>query len=192
MAQGAIKGISKLVLIGGSAGSLEVILQLVQGLKEDISFAMVIVVHRKISGDNIFVELLESRTKLAVKEIEDKDALHAGTIYIATGDYHLLFERSNVMSLDYSEKVNFSRPSIDVSFESAADVFGSRLVCIVLSGANADGANGSVYVREKGGTVIVQSPETAEVAYMPAQVIANKATDHIFNAGEMISYLNGL
>ncbi|MBC7553654.1 MAG: chemotaxis protein CheB [Taibaiella sp.] len=182
--------IKKLIVIGGSAGSLEVLLRVLPGLKVPFPYPVVIVLHRKQSNDNLLTELLSLKTKIKVKEIEDKDALVNGIIYLAPGNYHILFEEDYTFSLDDSERVNYSRPSIDVAFQSAADVFGGALTCILLSGANADGADGFLYVKERGGETIVQAPETAEVAYMPEQVIANKSADKICDIDGIANWLN--
>lgn len=182
----------KLLVIGGSAGSLEVILKLLPHLREDLDLAIAIVLHRKSGGDYALSDLLASRTQLAVKDIEDKQPLEKGCIHVAPPDYHLLFEKNNTMSLDYSEKVNYSRPSIDVSFESASEIFGPALACLLLSGANADGARGLVTVKAAGGTVIVQDPETAESPYMPRQAISHVNVDHILNVKDMAAFINAL
>lgn len=184
--------VQQLVMIGGSAGSIEVLFRLIPGLSNTLPFPVVIVLHRKISNDSILTSLLASKTRLKVKEIEEKDHLKAGTIYIAPGDYHLLFEKDHTLSLDYSEKINFSRPSIDVAYQSAADVYGANLTCILLSGANADGTDGFRYVKSKGGTTIAQLPETAEVAFMPEQAILKNVVDHVLGIDAIAAYVNDL
>jgi two-component system chemotaxis response regulator CheB len=191
MEKGAINN-SKIVVIGGSAGSLDVLLQLVPSLKPAIDYPIVIVLHRRGSGDDILTDLLATRTTLTVKEIEEKETLAPGTIYIAPGDYHLLFEKDNTCSLDYSEKLNYSRPSIDIAFESAAVVYGNSLTCILLSGANADGAEGCRQALAHGAITIAQLPSTAEVPFMPIQAINGNAITHIYNVKEMAAYMNGM
>src|ERR1043165_7453052 len=151
----------KLVLIGGSAGSIDVLLRTLPALHTAINLTIVIVLHRKAGVEQTLVELLSSKTRLHVKEAEEKEKILPNTIYLAPPDYHLLFEKDHTSSLDYSEKLNYSRPSIDVSFESAAYVFGPSLVCIFLSGASADGAEGLKTVRQSGGVTIIQDPSTA-------------------------------
>ena len=148
----------RMVAIGGSAGSLEVIMKIVSLLPQNSHASFVIIVHRKSGPDSILQELLSSKTKLPVKEIEDKEIILPGTIYIAPPDYHLLFEDENSFSLDASEKINHSRPSIDLAFDSAAEVFSTSLIGILLSGANADGAGGLKKIAESGGYTIVQEP----------------------------------
>jgi len=192
MAQDKITGHCKLLVVGGSAGSLDVILKMVPGLRHDLPFAIVLVLHRKSGGDYTLSDLLALRTKVRVKEVEDKEPLEKGCIYIAPPDYHLLFEKDNTLSLDYSEKVNYSRPSIDVSFESAAEVYGSSLACLLLSGANADGVKGLMAVKQAGGLVLVQDPKTADSPYMPQQALLHVDVDQVLDVKSMSEVINGL
>ena len=117
--------------------------------------------------------------------MEDKDAIIPGTIYIAPPDYHLLIENKDSFSLDSSEKVHFSRPSIDVTFESVAEMFTNRVMGILLSGANADGAAGLACIKEKGGLTLVQSPESAEMSIMPQQAINRNIVDRIVEPSQI-------
>ncbi len=188
MAQEKVKASDRLVAIGGSAGSLEVLLCLLPALGQ-INFAILIVVHRKVSNDPILRDLLASRTKLTVKEIEEKEVPVPGTIYLVPGDYHVLLEQDKSFTLDYSEKVNYSRPSIDVVFESAANVYADKLVCILLSGANADGTEGLRHVKLHGGSTIAQLPSASDVPYMPEQAILGKVVDRIMNIEEIIDFV---
>lgn len=161
----------RLLIIGGSAGSLEWLLRILMTLPEKAGLAIVVVVHRRNSHDSILTDLLRSRTGRKVKEVEDKEPIRPETIYVAPSDYHLLVEDQQTFALDNSEKVHFSRPSIDVSFLSAADVFGEHCAAILLSGANADGAEGLLAVREAGGYIAVQDPGSSEVGFMPQQAL---------------------
>lgn len=185
-------GRDKVVVIGGSAGSLGIILYILPLLKQNLSVPIIIVIHRKASYDNLLTELIKSKTKLLVKEAEEKELLKPGCVYICPPNYHLLVEKDFSLSLDYSEKVNFSRPSIDVTFLSAADAFNSETVCILLSGGNNDGTNGLLFTQSKGGRTIVQNPETAEVPYMPQQAILKNAADEIANKDEIAAIINSL
>ncbi|MES2513216.1 MAG: chemotaxis protein CheB [Bacteroidota bacterium] len=182
----------KIVVIGGSAGSLEVLLQLIPEIKYPLSFAIIIVLHRKNSADSSLADLLAAKTKIPVTEIEDKEPVLANHIYLAPGDYHLLFEKNKTFSLDFSEKVNYSRPSIDVAFETAADAFGADLTCLLLSGANADGSAGTRHAKNSGGTVAVQNPETAGSPQMPSLAIQHTKVDLILNVDQMITFINAL
>ena len=182
----------KVVIIGGSAGSLDVLLKIIPKLKAIPAFALVIVLHRKSGEDATLEELIAVKTAIPVKEVEDKVMLEPGYIYIAPADYHLLFEKNGELSLDTSEKVHYSRPSIDVSFESVADAYGPGVTAILLSGANADGTHGLQAVKLTGGIIVVQKPESAEVPYMPANAIENVEPDHILDAEGLLALLNSM
>lgn len=178
------------IFIGGSAGSLEVLLKVLPDLNEDISFAMIIVLHRKAGADEILTELLSSRTKIPVKEIEEKDKVEPGIIYLAPSDYHILLEKDATFSLDHSEKVNYSRPSIDVAFESAADLYKKSLVGMLLSGANADGVAGLLKIKKMGGRVVIQHPDSAMVSYMPAQARVYVDYDAMLQVEDIADWIN--
>ncbi len=180
------------LFIGGSAGSLDVLLKVFPDLKTDISFPIVIIVHRKRGTDSLLSDLLASRTSLKVKEAEEKEPLQNGWVYVAPADYHLLVEQTRTLSLDYSEKVNYSRPSIDVSFQTAAEVYRDKLVCVLLSGSNADGVEGLQVTKEHGGIAVVQRPDTAQVPYMPAQGAERVDIDAQLSPAEMAAFINGL
>jgi len=182
----------RMVVIGGSAGSLDSILKIVAAVQEAVDVAFVVVVHRGKSGDSILADLLSSQTALVVKEVEDKEIILPGTIYIAPPDYHLLLENEYTFSLDASEKVNYSRPSIDVTFESAALVYGPALVGVLLSGANADGAVGLKTIADAGGFTIAQQPATAEVGYMPQQAINITKVSVILEGEDIGTFLRTL
>jgi two-component system chemotaxis response regulator CheB len=182
---------SMIVVIGGSAGSLEVLLQLLPGLRTDLSFPIIIVTHRT-STESILAELLSGRTKIPVHEAEDKERLRAGTITVAPAGYHLLVEMDGSLSLDCSEKINYSRPSIDATFETAADAYGAGVVGLLLSGANHDGVSGLAYIKSLGGQVWVQDPETAQVAYMPQGALERGLNDRVLAPQEMAAAINAL
>lgn len=179
----------EVVVIGGSAGSLKVLLQILPYLESIPTFSLVIVLHRKNTEDSTLEELIAMKTTLPVKEVEDKIELKPGFIYIAPSDYHLLFEKNGLLSLDISEKVNYSRPSIDVAFESAAEVYQSALVGILLSGANSDGTKGLQAIQKAGGIIIVQKPATAEMPFMLNHAIENTTPDFILDLEEMLQLL---
>lgn len=188
MAEGKVE----MVIIGGSAGSLEALLEILPAIKQGYALPVILVLHRKSSEEDILADLLRARTHFKVKEIEEKELPQAGTLYIVPPDYHLLFEEDHTFSLDVSEKVNYCRPSIDVVFQSAADVYRDKLVCILLSGANADGTDGFRNVKGSNGITIAQSPESAEVSYMPEQAINSNTATFVMKNSEIVSYLNQL
>lgn len=179
----------KVLIIGGSAGSLEVLMELLPQLDFTPTFSIVLVLHRKSAEDSTLEELISYKVSIPVKDVEDKTPLLPGFIYVAPSDYHLLFENNNVLSLDTSEKVNYSRPSIDVSFESAAEVYGPALVGILLSGANADGTEGLLAIKRAGGIIAVQMPETAQMPFMPTYALNNTKPNHVLDVNGMVDLI---
>ncbi|HEV2786471.1 MAG TPA: chemotaxis protein CheB [Solirubrobacteraceae bacterium] len=156
-----------LVAVGASWGGLHAVETVLGSLPPDFAAPVVIAQHRQAGSDeNVLVRLLDARCALTVCEAEDKQELDPGTVLVAPPDYHLLVEPGSV-ALSVDAPLNFSRPSIDILFSSAADAYGERLVGVVLTGANADGALGLAQIAERGGTAIVQDPETAERREMP-------------------------
>lgn len=179
----------KVVIIGGSAGSLQALLQILPFIENAVSFAIVIVVHRKNSDEQTLEDLIALKSKIKVKEVEDKVPLKAGFIYIAPSNYHLLFEKDETLSLDTSEKINYSRPSIDVAFESAAEIYGSHLIGILLSGSNSDGTVGMQAVKQAGGITVVQNPISAEMSFMPNNAILHVAPDFVLKTEEILEFI---
>ena len=191
MAQRSINNSYEVLLIGGSAGSLDVLLQLLPVLREDLGLAVIIILHRK-SGESLLTQILSEKSSWPVKEAEEKDPVEHGNIYLAPPDYHLLLETDKTFSLDVSEKIHYSRPSIDISFETAAAAFGASAVAVLLSGANADGAAGLKEIKLAGGLTIVQDPTEATVPYMPQQAIDTMEVDYIASTREMADIINRL
>ena len=181
MAEDAL-GNFRVVVIGGSAGSIDVLMNIIETIPLYIPSVFIIVIHRKNDKDSILEGIVSYKTKLAVREVEDKEPITLSTIFIAPPDYHLLVENERYFSLDSSEKVQFSRPSIDVTFESVAEVFKDRVIGVILSGANADGAAGLATIRELGGYTIAQDPLTAEVGFMPQKAIEAGVIDKVVPA----------
>lgn len=155
------------VVIGASAGALEALSAILPDLPASFPVPILIVVHIPPDRPSALADLFAAKCRMAVKEAEDKEPLLAGTIYFAPPDYHLLVEVDKTVALSSDEQVFFSRPSIDVLFETAADAYQERLIGIVLSGANSDGANGLKAVMGAGGVGLVQNPDTAFAAAMP-------------------------
>lgn len=182
----------ELVVIGGSAGSLQVILEMVKNLKEDLNFPILLILHRKAQATSILPNLLQQFSHIEVIEIEDKTDIQNNKIYIVPSDYHLLFEDKSTVSLDGSEKMNYSRPSIDVTFRSASEIFGQSLVGVLLSGANSDGVEGLKYIKKNYGRVWIQDPETAEVDYMPRQALQQVEYDLVVTPHDLAKNINQL
>ncbi|HEY5756993.1 MAG TPA: chemotaxis protein CheB [Steroidobacter sp.] len=176
------------VVIGGSAGALEVLRMIVRELPRSLSCPVVIVIHLPSHSSGL-AELLAADTVLRVKQAEDKEPIVAGTVYIAPPSYHLLVESQQTFALSVDPPVHFSRPSIDVLFETACDVYGAGLVGVLLSGASEDGAVGLQEIHAAGGMTIVQSPLSAEVAIMPAAALALFEPTYIWSPNDIASGL---
>jgi two-component system, chemotaxis family, protein-glutamate methylesterase/glutaminase len=159
-----------LVVIGGSAGAIEILHQVLGSLPPHFGPATAIVIHVPAEGPHLLTEIFTTQG-IKVKLAEDKEPIAGGTIYFATPDYHLLIERGGTFALSVDERVHFSRPAIDVLFESAAQAYGDRVLGVILSGANADGAAGLRAIAAAGGITAVQSLETAEMIAMPAAAL---------------------
>ena len=156
----------EIVVIGTSWGGLSALRELIVGLPASLGIPVVVVQHRHRQSDHLLTTLLQDETSLCVCEVEDKAPITAGNVYVAPADYHLLVE-NGFFSLSTDEPVRFSRPSIDVTFQSAADTYGARTVGVVLTGANADGSQGLRRIVSRGGLGFVQIPATAESPTMP-------------------------
>jgi two-component system chemotaxis response regulator CheB len=159
----------KLVAIGCSWGGLAALSEMFDALPAGLDAAVVVAQHR-VEEESQIESLLGSRSRLPVREVEDKDEIEAGRVFLAPPGYHLLVERER-FALSTEAPVNYARPSLDVLFESAADAYGEDCVGVVLTGASADGAAGLLAICEAGGAAIVQRPETAERPEMPAAAL---------------------
>ncbi len=177
------------VVIGASAGALDALSVVLPALPAAFKLPLVVVVHLPPDRRSMLAELLQQRCRIVVREAEDKEAISPGTAYFAPPDYHLLIEQDKSFALSSDEPVLFSRPSIDVLFESAADAYGSALVAIILTGANADGAKGMGAVAAAGGTAIVQNPEGAFAAAMPQSALELTPAALIMTLNEIGAYL---
>ncbi len=171
----------KAIVIGASYGGLEAIKCILNELPRKFKTPVIIVLH--IGNNNIssFLSLLNRNENLTVKEAEEKESIKAKTIYFAPPNYHLQIEDELSFSLSTAEKVNFSRPSIDVLFETAAWTFKHKLIGILLTGSNSDGSEGLKTIKEYGGTTIVENPETAFAKTMPQSGIKKSPPNFILN-----------
>jgi two-component system chemotaxis response regulator CheB len=155
------------IAIGGSAGGINALQRILKKIPEGFRLPIAAVIHLPPGGNSLLPEVLGYSSKNPVKEPEDKTSIEAGTIYIAPSGYHLMVEKEKIFSVSLDEPVQFSIPSIDVFFESVSDVYGPKLLGIVLSGANEDGAEGLCRIVKAGGAGIVQSPSSSQSALMP-------------------------
>jgi two-component system chemotaxis response regulator CheB len=170
--------------VGTSWGGLTALTRLLGGLPADFSVPIVVVQHRSKDSDRLLPQLLQDWTDLKVCEVEDKDELCEGTVHVAPANYHVLVE-SGYLSLSIEEPVRFSRPSIDVTFASAADTYGARAIGIVLTGANEDGARGLAHIVKRGGRAFIQDPRTAEIPIMPEAAIRAVPTAEVIPLGNL-------
>jgi two-component system, chemotaxis family, protein-glutamate methylesterase/glutaminase len=180
------------IVMGGSSGALEALSTLLPALPAHCPIPVAIVVHLPPARPSHLAEVLGARTSLPVREVEDKEPIAPGTIYVAPPNYHLLVERTRTFALSADEAVLFSRPAIDVLFESAADAYGKHLAGIVLTGASADGARGLSAVKRRGGIAIVQSPDGAVAPEMPRAALSMVKADHVLSLTDLASVLGRL
>ncbi|GHE23692.1 chemotaxis protein CheB [Sphingobacterium griseoflavum] len=181
-----------IVLVGGSAGSYHLIVDIIESLPPFFSSALVVVIHRNPKFKTRLEDTLSTRLHRPIIQAGDKTAISPNMIYFAMPGYHLLIEPDRTFSLDISDPIQFSRPSIDVLFESAAEVYGSRCTALLLSGANRDGTDGMTAIREMGGKAMVQCPEDAQISTMPENAIRVNDGIDIISDQQIISYFRNL
>jgi two-component system chemotaxis response regulator CheB len=177
---------SEVLVLGGSAGSFKHIYNAVRIFPADLNKTVLIIIHRKKNFFSEIENLFAQNSRMSLREVSDKDVIHKNTIYIAPANYHTLFESKSNFSLDVSEAVWYSKPSIDVSFESAAEIFGDKCTAVLFSGANQDGARGLLSLKSKGGLTIAQDPDEAEMPEMPTAAIKLNAADYILKADDIL------
>ncbi|WP_043696014.1 chemotaxis protein CheB [Luteibacter sp. 9133] len=179
------------VVIGASAGGIQALRVVLEGLPQGFAAPVLIVQHIPRDRPSALVDLFGAYCALPVMEAEDKQRLTGGTVVFAPPDYHLMVESRNALALSLDEAVVFSRPSIDVLFESAASVFGEALLAILLTGASADGSDGIAAVRRAGGKAWIQCPEEAAASVMPASALARAGADAVLRLQDMCDRLKG-
>jgi len=177
------------VVIGASAGGVDALFQLFGGLPAGFSLPMIAVLHLPEDHESQLVDLFARRLEIPVREARDKAPIEAGTLYFATAGYHLSIEQDLTFALSREAPRNFSRPSIDILFDSAADAYRGELAGILLTGANQDGAEGLAHIHREGGLSLVQDPAEAAVATMPEAAIALHAPDYILPLRELHALL---
>lgn len=177
------------IVIGASAGGVEALLTLLEGLPADYGLPLVVVLHLPDSRESLLPALFGRRLALRVKEAQDKEALQPGTLYFSAPGYHLGIESDRCFSYSRDEPLHYSRPSIDYLFESAADTYGANLMGILLTGANQDGAIGLSTIKQRGGVTVVQDPQEAQVPSMPEAALALHRPDHILSLRGILALL---
>jgi two-component system chemotaxis response regulator CheB len=179
----------KAIVIGASAGGLAALSFILEKLPGTFSLPLIVVQHRVKDQNYLLEEVLQSKCAIKIKQADEKEKIEPGTVYIAPADYHLLLEQDHTFSLSSDQPVHYSRPSIDVLFESAASAYGKELVGVVLTGANSDGAMGAVAIRQAGGLTIAQSPDEARFPYMPTSAIEAKGISRVCTLPEIQNFL---
>ncbi|MEJ2817418.1 MULTISPECIES: chemotaxis protein CheB [unclassified Caulobacter] len=182
----------KAIAIGASAGAVQALQVILPRLPVGYPLPVLVVVHVPPDRSNVLLPLFQSKCRMRVKEAEDKEPMDGGVIYFAPSDYHMLVEADGALALSNDEPVNYSRPSIDVLFESAADAYGPALVGVILTGANNDGAAGLKAVTDAGGVAIVEDPAQAYASAMPDAALDAAATAKVMNLDAIASYLSSL
>ena len=180
------------IVIGTSAGGVEALSTLLPALPAGLGAAVMVVLHLPRERRSLLVEIFTPRCALPVREALDKEPALPGHVYFAPADYHLLVDPGPCLALSVDEPVHYSRPSIDVLFESAADVYRERLMGILLTGANQDGAQGLARIRALGGCTVVQQPETAYASLMPESALKLGPVDHVLPLAEIADLLRAL
>jgi two-component system, chemotaxis family, protein-glutamate methylesterase/glutaminase len=173
------------VAIGASAGGVDVLSALLPLLPADCRVSFFVVMHIPRERPSLLPEIFANKCALPVREAEDKEPVQPGTVYFAPPDYHLLIDRGPALALSSDEPVHFSRPSIDVLLESAADVYGERLMGLILTGANQDGAEGLAAVGRAGGRTVVQEPASAAVPYLPEAALRQGSVDFVLSLEQL-------
>jgi two-component system, chemotaxis family, protein-glutamate methylesterase/glutaminase len=183
----------KVIIIGGSAGSFQVVTKIISKLPKDFNIPVVLALHRLKHVRHGFVEALSIKSNLPVVEPLDKDSMKPGKIYLAPANYHLYLELTGTFALSTEEPVNHSRPGIDLTFATAGYAFKNKAIGIILSGANKDGALGLKKIKDYGGLTIVQDPREAQMPTMPnAAIEKTKTVDKILLTDDIIKFLISL
>ena len=177
------------VVIGVSAGGLNALSFLLSKIPEDYKIPIIIIQHRNSDQRDLLEEILQDKCKVKIKQADEKEPVKKGFVYLGPPDYHLLIEKDETFSLTSDAKVKYSRPSIDVLFESASYVYQEKLVGIILTGANDDGTNGMKRISKYGGLTIAQNPQEAEFPIMPQAAISSGFVQNIFSLAEIQKFL---
>lgn len=180
------------VVMGASAGGVEALAVLLPALPATFRPALFIVLHLPRERPSLLVEIFARRCARPIREADDKEPIEPGTVYFAAPDYHMLLEKNRQIALSADEPVHYSRPSIDVLFESAADVYGDRLLGIILTGGNEDGAAGLHAIHEAGGVIVVQQPDSAKVPLMVVSALQRGPADFVLSLPEIAQLLGAL
>jgi two-component system chemotaxis response regulator CheB len=175
----------QVVVIGTSAGGVQALTQMLKQVEAQFPIPLIIVQHLHAQSENYLAKILDSVCALTVEEADEKEKICGGKVYLAPANYHLLIEADHTFSLTVDAKINFSRPAIDVLFETAAAVYQQHVIGILLTGANSDGARGLYKIKQAGGIAIVEDPHTAEVPDMPRSALDLFKVDYVRSLNEI-------
>lgn len=185
-------GLIDAVVIGASAGGIEALSVILPAITTASRAAVFVVLHLPRDQPSLLPNIFSARCAVAVREAVHDEPVRSATVYFAPPDYHLLIDEGPRLALSCDESVNFARPAIDVLFESAADAYGARLLAILLSGGNQDGAAGMAYVQEQGGLTIVQQPASAQAAAMPLSALSRMTPDAVLSLPDIAQVMRSL
>ena len=188
----SLRGRIEAIVIGASAGGVEALGVILPAFPATFRPALLIVLHLPRERPSLLVEIYKKRCALPIREADDKEPIEPGTVYFAPPDYHMLVERNRQIALSTEEPVHYSRPSVDVLFESAADVYGDRLLGVILTGANQDGAAGLHAIHRAGGVTVVQQPDSAKVPVMIVSALQRNPADFVLPLPEIAALLASL
>ena len=181
---------SKALIIGGSAGSFQVVIQILEKISPSLQMPVFLCMHRLKHVRKGFEETLAYNAALQVREPFDKEEIRKGFVYLAPANYHMLIEMEGTIALSTEDPLHHSRPSLDMSFSSAADVYGIGLISILLSGANQDGTKGVAAIKQNHGTVIIQDPDDCEIATMCESALKLTTPDQLLTASEIVEFVS--
>jgi two-component system chemotaxis response regulator CheB len=177
------------IVIGGSSGALDALSIILPALPARFPIPIAIVLHLPPNRPSLLADMLAARCSLRVREVEDKEPVAAATVFVAPPNYHLLIERQRTFALSIDAPIHFSRPAIDVLFESAAEAYGEHLLAVLLAGANEDGARGVGRVKARGGTVIVQEPASTHAPEMPRAALRTASVNGVLAPPAIAAFL---
>lgn len=180
------------IVIGTSAGGFKAVSTILENLSADYPVPLIVVQHRAKQSQDLFEEVLQRKCRMRVKQADEKEKVKSGSVYVAPPDYHLLVEMDHTFSLSSDPPVQFSRPSIDVLFESAACAYTNKLIGIILTGSNSDGAAGISVIQSLGGLTIAQDPAEAEYSLMPQAAIDTQGIKHVWGLSAIRDFLERL
>jgi two-component system, chemotaxis family, protein-glutamate methylesterase/glutaminase len=191
-AYGELCARTEAIVLGASAGGVQALSELLPALPAGAHVSVFVVLHLPRDRPSLLAEVFSHKCALAVREAQDKEPVAPGTVYFAPANYHLLIDEGPQLALSVDDLVNHSRPSIDVLFESAADIYRDRLLGIILTGANEDGAAGLAAVHDAGGITVIQEPQSARASFMVLSALQRRSPDLILPLGGIAQLLGSL